>query len=98
MVLDALDPMKTLAFLRHKILHIHLTNVYDNLPDEELARRDGRIYLVQVRAYLPIAEANRIAQTFSLAVTEVSRMVRRLLEVGPDCFHERSQGVAFWQD
>src|SRR6184192_71009 len=31
-VLDALNPMKSLAFLRHKILHIHLTNVYDNLP------------------------------------------------------------------
>jgi hypothetical protein len=42
-VLDALNPIKTLAFLRHKILHIHLTNVYDNLPDEELARRDGRV-------------------------------------------------------
>ena len=41
-VLDALNPMKTLAFLRHKILQIHLTNVYDNLPDEELARRDGQ--------------------------------------------------------
>ena len=97
-VLDALNPMKTLAFLRHKILQIHLTNVYDNLPDEELARRDGRLYLVEVRAYLPIAEANRIAQVFDLPVAGVSRMVRRLLEVGPDCFHERSQGVAFWQD
>ena len=43
-VLDALNPMKSLAFLRHKILHIHLTNVYDNLPDEEFARRDGRLY------------------------------------------------------
>ena len=50
-VLNALDPIKTLSFLRHKILHIHLTNVYDNLPDEELVRRDGRIYWLQVRAY-----------------------------------------------
>ena len=61
-VLDALDPGKTLSFLRHKILHIHLTNVYDNLPDEEFARRDGRLHLVQVRAYLPNSEAARIAQ------------------------------------
>jgi hypothetical protein len=97
-VLDALNPIKTLAFLRHKILHIHLTNVYDNLPDEELARRDGRLYLVEVRAYLPIAEANRIAQAFGLGVQDVGRMVRRLLEVGPDCFAERSHGVAFWQE
>ena len=25
-------------------------------------------------------------------------MVRRLLEVGPDCFPDRSRGVAFWQE
>ncbi len=55
-VLDALNPLNNLAFLRHKILHIHLTNVYDNLPDEEIARRDGRLYAVQVRAYIPSAE------------------------------------------
>jgi hypothetical protein len=97
-VLDALNPIKTLAFLRHKILHIHLTNVYDNLPDEELARREGRLYLVEVRAYLPIAEAKRIAEAFGQAVNELGRTVRRLLEVGPDCFPERSQGVAFWQE
>ena len=97
-VLDALNPMKTLAFLRHKILHIHLTNVYDNLPDEELARRDGRLYLVEVRAYLPMAEAKRIAVAFGLAIGEIGRMVRRLLEVGPECLTERSQGVAFWQE
>jgi hypothetical protein len=97
-VLDALNPIKTLAFLRHKILHIHLTNVYDNLPDEELARRDGRLYLVEVRAYLPIAEANRIAATCRLGISEIGRTVRRLLEIGPDCFPERAQGVAFWQE
>jgi hypothetical protein len=97
-VLDALNPMKTLAFLRHKILQIHLTNVYDNLPDEELARRDGRLYLVEVRAYLPTSEANRITQECALGATEIGWMVRRLLEVGPDCFPERSKGVAFWQE
>jgi hypothetical protein len=97
-VLDALNPMKTLAFLRHKILQIHLTNVYDNLPDEELARRDGRLYLVEVRAYLASAEAKRITQEFALGAAEVGWMVRRLLEVGPDCFPDRSRGVAFWQE
>src|SRR5262249_19724277 len=29
--LDALDPLKTLAFLRYKILAVHLSNLYDNL-------------------------------------------------------------------
>jgi hypothetical protein len=96
-VLDALNPMQTLSFLRHKILHIHLTNVYDNLPDEELASRDGRLYLVQVRAYLPMAEANRIGQEFGVPSSDIRRTVGRLLEVGPEHFPERVRGVAFWQ-
>src|SRR5215472_18276902 len=97
-VLDALNPMKNLAFLRHKILHIHLTNVYDNLPDEELVRREGKLYLVEVRAYLSVGEAKRIAEAFSLLAIELGATVQRLLELGPDSFRERSQGVAYWQE
>jgi hypothetical protein len=97
-VLDAIDPTKTLSFLRHKILHIHLTNVYDNLPDEEFVRRDGRLYLVQVRAYIPGSESARIAKAFDLPVADISRTVSRLLESGPDHFSDHSRGVAFWQD
>jgi len=98
MVLDALNPIKTLSFLRHKILHIHLTNVYDNLPDEEVVRRDGRLYLVQVRAYLPIADATRISETFKIPIADLSRTVNRLLEIGPDFFSDHNQGVLFWQE
>src|SRR5215467_2122476 len=97
-VLDALNPMKNLAFLRHKILHIHLTNVYDNLPDEEFARRDGRLYGVQVRAYVPASEVRRISEEFQIAATEVPRTVQRLLEGGPDYLTDRQRGVAFWQE
>jgi hypothetical protein len=98
MVLDAVNPVKTLSFLRHKMLHIHLTNVYDNLADEELVRRDGRLFLVQVRAYVPMAEAVRIGGAFGLPVADIGRTVNRLLEGGPDYFSERSRGVAFWQE
>jgi hypothetical protein len=97
-VLDALNPIRTLSFLRHKILHIHLTNVYDNLPDEEIARRDGRLYLVQVRAFLPAADAAHISDTFKIPVGELQRNVKRLLEVGPDFHPNRAQGVLFWQE
>ncbi|MEI9811136.1 MAG: hypothetical protein WDO18_00020 [Acidobacteriota bacterium] len=38
---DAVNPIKTLSHLRHKVMQVHLTNVYDNLPDEEVVRRDG---------------------------------------------------------
>jgi hypothetical protein len=96
-VLDALNPLQTLSFLRHKILHIHLTNVYDNLPDEELALRDGRLYLVEVRAYLSLAEARRICSEFDVPPAAIRRCVERLLDVGPEHFPDRSRGVAFWQ-
>ena len=98
LVLDALNPLKTLSFLRHKILHIHLTNVYDNLPDEELARREGRLYLVEVRAYLPSADARRIADSFALPITDLRKQVQRLLEIGPDFLNDHPRGMTFWQD
>jgi hypothetical protein len=97
-VLDALNPIRSLSFLRHKILHIHLTNVYDNLPDEEILRRDGQLYLVQVRSYLPQDPAKQIGGKFGLSPGEIKAMVGRLLTVGPDCFPDRSAGVAFWRE
>ncbi|HYL61333.1 MAG TPA: hypothetical protein VE077_01840 [Candidatus Methylomirabilis sp.] len=97
-VLDALNPLRSLSFLRHKILHIHMTNVYDNLPDEEVARRDGRLYLVQVRAYLASEEAGRLARDFGVAESQFRGIVDRLLSVGPECLPERERGVYFWQE
>lgn len=97
-VLDALNPIRSLSFLRHKILHIHLTNVYDNLPDEEILRRDGTLFQVQVRAYLPPADAKRIGETFGIQAGEIKGMVSRLLSLGPDCLADRSKGVSFWRE
>ena len=97
-VLDALNPLKNLAFLRHKILHIHLTNVYDNLPDEEFERRDGRFYAVQVRAHIPAADAQRISKELEIPAQQIPQTVNRLLEGGPDYLSNRRRGVAFWQE
>ena len=96
-VLDALNPMQTLSFLRHKVLHIHLTNVYDNLPDEELAMRDGRLYLVEVRTFLPPEAVARISAEFQVPREAIRRCVERLLEVGPEHFAERARGMDFWR-
>jgi hypothetical protein len=97
LALDALNPIKGLSFLRHKVMHVHLTNVYDNLPDDELVRRDGCLYYVQVRSYLPIEDAETISRTFDIPMGEMSRMVNRLVEFGPDYFLDQSRGVGFWQ-
>ena len=94
--MDALNPIKTLAFLRYKILHIHLTNVYDNLPHDEIVRRDGRFYLVEARAYLP--DADRIAAALGFPPGELAQIAGKLLDIGPDYFGDRRRGVAWWRD
>jgi hypothetical protein len=98
LVLDALNPLKTLSFLRHKILQVHSTNVYDNLPDEEVVRRDGHLYFVQVRAYIPLAEAARIGSAYDLPADKLSAAVHRILEGALDDLGSRARGVAFWQE
>jgi hypothetical protein len=95
--MDALNPMRALSFLRYKILYIHLTNVYDNLPVDELVRRDGGLYLVEVRPYLPGPIAQTLCAAHGLPVTDLPGAMARLLEVGPDLFGDRERGVAFWR-
>lgn len=96
--LDALDPIKTLSFLRHKILHVHSTNMYDNLPDEEIVWRDNRIYWVYVRAYIPAAEALQIASAAGIPVSDLPKVIGRLLDIGPECLPDRQRGLVFWQE
>ncbi|MGH9717135.1 MAG: hypothetical protein ACRD4R_10470 [Candidatus Acidiferrales bacterium] len=96
--LDALDPIKTLSFLRHKILYVHSTNTYDNLPDEEAVWRGNRIYWVWARAYLSSDDTARIAALCDLAVAEVAATIHRLLDVGPECLADRTKGMRFWME
>jgi hypothetical protein len=96
LAVDAMDPFKSLSFLRYKVLYIHLSNVYDNLPTDELVCRDGRFYAVEARAYIPSTDASRICETYKVPPNDFSRAVRRLLEVGPEHFSEE-HGVAFWR-
>src|SRR5205814_6490826 len=87
LAVDALDPFKSLSFLRYKVLSIHLTNVYDNLPTDEIVVRDGNLYFVEVRSYVPAAAARRISGEFGIPLSEFGRTVSRMLEVGPQHLH-----------
>lgn len=98
LALDALNPLKTLSFLRHKILYVHSTNMYDNLPDEEMLRRDGKLFYVHVRACVPTAEAARIAEKFGMPVNTLRAAIDRLLAIGPDAMGERACGMNFWME
>src|SRR5260370_24546465 len=82
LAVDALDPFKSLSFLRYKVLSIHLTNVYDNLPTDEIVVRDGKLYSVEVRSYVPAAAATQMSEAFGIPATDFARTVNRRLEVG----------------
>jgi hypothetical protein len=96
-VLDALDPLKTLSFLRHKIFYIHTTNMYDNLPTEEFLRRDGHFYLVQVRLCMPMTEARRISADFGVAMDHMRPAIDRMLKGGGDFLGDPARGIEFWK-
>jgi hypothetical protein len=106
--IDAHNPFKTLSFLRFKILFVHLTNVYDNLMFDEIARRDGQLYLIEVRPYLHTADAEAIASAFHLEASELPAKIAQLLEVGPEALgpsrpwrrllESRLQRAAAWKN
>ncbi len=97
LALDALNPFRTLSFLRYKVLYVHLTNVYDNLPHDELVRRDGRLYVLETRAFVSAEAARAITGAAHAAPADLPRLVGRLLEAGPEAIGDRAQGAAFWQ-
>jgi len=96
--LDAADPLRSLAFLRYKILLVHISNVYDNLPTDELVRWDGRYYTVEARAYLPGGAARRIARDHGLAPEGLPGEVARLLRFGPEVFADGEAGLRLWRE
>lgn len=98
LVLDASDPLKSLAFLRYKLLFIHISNVYDNLPSSEMIKYSNKYYQVEVRAYLPRAKVAEIAQKYELSAPDLATILTRFLKIGPDYFDQTEQGVRFWFD
>lgn len=96
--MDAINPIKSLSDLRHKVMQVHLTNVYDNLPDEEVVRRDGKVYFVQVRAYVSISAVKRLCQQYDFPLTQFRDRVLRMIDTGFDDFGGEVNGVPFWQE
>ena len=95
--IDATNPLKTLSFLRFKVLYVHLTNVYDNLSFDEVAQRDGQLYLVDVRPYIPSSVAAQLAAEAGVAEADIVGMMHKLLEYGPETLGSEDQGMAFWK-
>ncbi|PXY37081.1 hypothetical protein BAY59_00370 [Prauserella coralliicola] len=103
--MDATRPRISLGFLREKAFLIYISNVYDNLPTDEVAALGGYAYEVHTRAYLPGREATALAESVSATEDEMPGLVRKLLRLGPSLLPEACPGhfpdvdaaVRFWQ-
>lgn len=104
-VLDALHPTTSLGFLRFKVFLVYISNVYDNLPTDEIATIGQREHLVQSRAYLPEADAAQIAASVSCTPEALRPLIEKLLRLGPALLADAAAAhvpdtraaVAFWR-
>jgi hypothetical protein len=105
LVLEATRLSGSVAFLTGKAFLVYISNVYDNLPSDEVAVIRGRTYLVQVRSFISGAAADEIAATFGVKRPDIASLTSRLLRIGPELLSESEPGTfpdteratAFWQ-
>jgi hypothetical protein len=106
LVLDATRPQLTLGFLRGKAFGVYVSNVYDNLPTDEVASIQGRPYLVEVRAYVRDQDAAAIASRHNIPADTLGTLTERLLRLGPDLLAEAApehfpdvdHAVSLWRE
>jgi hypothetical protein len=104
-VLDATQPRTALGFLGYKVFLVYISNVYDNLPSDEVAQIGGRTYTVQSRAYLPVDAAAAIAHSVSATPDQVPELIGKLLRLQPALLAEAlpahfpsvEAAVEFWR-
>jgi hypothetical protein len=105
LVLEATRLSGSVGFLAGKAFLVYISNVYDNLPSDEVAVIRGRVYLVQVRSYAGGGEADAIAEQFGLTRADIAPLTERLLRIGPellsesmpDTFPDTGRAVQFWR-
>src|ERR1700704_2144120 len=105
LVLDALRPTQTLGFLRYKAFLVYISNVYDNLPTDEVVRIGGHLFQVETRAVMARSDAESLAAGVNAETEELPDLIARLLRLGPELLSEvltehfptPAAAVAFWR-
>ena len=105
LVLDALRPTDTLGFLRYKAFLVYISNVYDNLPTDEVVRIGGHLFQVETRAGLARSDADTLSASVNAKTEELPELIARLLRLGPELLSEVSPehfptpaaAVTFWR-
>src|SRR5437764_11981354 len=101
--LDALRPTETLGFLRYKAFLVYISNVYDNLPTDEVVRIGGHLFQVETRAVIARSAAENLSASVKVRIDDLPDLIARLLRVGPellcevlpDSFPKPAEAVAF---
>ena len=79
-------------------MYVHSTNTYDNLPFDDLVRRDGKLYLVEVRALSERRRGGRPGGRLRRSrARSCPRWRSRLLDGGPFAVFRDERGVEFWR-
>jgi hypothetical protein len=105
LVLDALRPTETLGFLRYKAFLVYISNVYDNLPTDEIVRIGGHLFQVETRASLSRTDAEALAASVNVTPDRLPDLIARLVRLGPellsevltDTFPTPQAAVTFWR-
>jgi hypothetical protein len=105
LVVEATRPGITLGFLTGKAFLVYISNVYDNLPTDEVACVHGRMYRVETQAYLTDEDADGIARGAGIGRDALVPLIDRLLRIGPDLlsesapehFPDSGRAVSFWR-
>src|SRR5207237_10488992 len=77
LVVEATRPSVTLGFLAGKAFLVYISNVYDNLPTDELACIHGRTYQVETQAFLTEEDADLIAGQLGASRAELVPLIDR---------------------
>lgn len=96
--LDFRNPIRRLSHLRGEVLLAHTSNLYDNLPTDEVMRVGARAYEPLVRASITPSEIAALSSRHGVAEADVVATVQQVLRRGPEVLGDRARGVRFWSD
>ena len=96
--LDFRNPIHGLGHLRDRVLLAHTSNLYDNLPTDEIMRVGDRAYEPLVRASITPREVDELASVHGIEHQTLVTSIQRVLRHGPEALGDVERGVHFWSD
>ena len=76
--IDAGDPFAALAPYDGRIAHVHVCNVYDNLPTDKVGWVGEQLYRIESRLYLPKAAMESLVDTHGFDPRDADELAARL--------------------